>query len=133
VKRQRPPAARATRGAALIEVLLTTVVLGVGLLGLAALTGVSLQANQTAHFRTQATHLIDEIADHARANRSLVIASAALPGADFWNARTAELLPGGTVAAAIDAARDEITVEIAWNDGRNPVAPPTIFTATTRF
>ncbi len=52
----------------LIEVLIALVVLSIGLLGLAALQMTSLQQNQSAYMRSQATLLAYDIADRMRAN-----------------------------------------------------------------
>ena len=56
------------RGFTLTEVLVTLVVLGIGLLGLAGLQARSLQHNNNAYQRTQATFLAYDILDRMRAN-----------------------------------------------------------------
>ena len=55
-------------GFTLIEVLISTVVLSIGLLGMAALVASSIKNNQSAYFRSQATQLAYDIADRMRAN-----------------------------------------------------------------
>lgn len=55
-------------GFTLIEVLIATVVLAIGLLGLAGLQVTSLRNNQSAYNRSQATQLAYDIADRIRAN-----------------------------------------------------------------
>jgi type IV pilus assembly protein PilV len=55
-------------GFTLIEVLIATVVLAIGLLGLAGLQATSLRNNQSAYNRSQATQLAYDIADRMRAN-----------------------------------------------------------------
>ncbi len=115
---QHPMEGRRQDGATLIEVMITLLVLAIGLLGMAALQAVTLRTNQTAYFRSQATNLAYAALDHARANRSQVVATGALPNLAYFNARTAELLPGGTMTAAIDAGNFEIEVTISWTDAR---------------
>ena len=122
--------ARRQRGVTLIEILVTLLVLAVGLMGLAALQGFSLQAGQISYLRTQATNFAYEVADHARANRSVVGASGSIPNADFWNDRVADLLPGGTVAVNANAVG--ITVTVTWTDDRESGADAS-FTIVTRI
>lgn len=62
------PSAAAQRGYTLIEVLVAVVVLSIGLLGLALLTGMSLQDNTRAYQRSIAVFLAYDIADRMRAN-----------------------------------------------------------------
>lgn len=61
------PAPARERGLSMIEVMVAVLVLSLGLLGLAALQGVSLRNNQSANYRTQATNLAYEFIDTARA------------------------------------------------------------------
>ena len=112
--RYRRPAHQ--RGVTLIEILVTLIVLSVGLLGLAALQSFSLQAGQVSLLRTQATNFAYEVADHARANRSVVKTFGNIPNADLWNARAASLLPDGNVAVTVSDM--QITVNITWLDDR---------------
>ncbi len=55
-------------GFTLIEVLIATVILAIGLLGLAALQVNSLKNNQSAYMRTQATQMAYDMADRMRSN-----------------------------------------------------------------
>ncbi len=105
------------RGVTLIEILITLLVLAIGLLGLAAIQGFSLKAGHTSYLRTQATNFAYEVADHARANRSAVLASGNVPNADLWTSRAAELLPSGVVTTNVNT--DQITVTITWLDDRD--------------
>jgi type IV pilus assembly protein PilV len=57
------------QGFTLIEVLISTLVLTVGLLGIAAMQMVSFQTNQSAYMRSQATFLAQDILDRMRANQ----------------------------------------------------------------
>jgi type IV pilus assembly protein PilV len=62
-------AARAQQsGFTLIEVLVSVLVLSIGLVGVAALQGVSLKNTQSAFMRSQATALAYDLADRMRAN-----------------------------------------------------------------
>ncbi|MEM1081555.1 MAG: type IV pilus modification protein PilV [Pseudomonadota bacterium] len=98
----------------LIEILITLLVLAIGLLGLAALQGFSLQSGQTSYLRTQATNLAYEVTDFTRSNRS--IATAGWVEAEF-QPRVANLLPAGTVAVTLDAA-GRVDVTITWQEDR---------------
>lgn len=87
------------RGATLIEVLVSVVVVSLGLLGLGVLQGVSLRGNTNAFMRTQATNVAYEIIDQMRANRMQIrfrggYASQQL---DDWEQRVSAALPGGTL------------------------------------
>jgi type IV pilus assembly protein PilV len=57
-------------GFTLIEVLIATLVLAVGLLGLAGLQAASIKNNQSAYNRSQATQLAYDMADRMRANKN---------------------------------------------------------------
>lgn len=129
----RPNGAALQRGVTLIEILITLIVLAVGLLGLAALQGVSLQSGQVSYLRTQATNFAYEVADHARAYRSQIEATGNIPNAGFWNARAGELLPGGQVGTAVAGADNQIiTVTVTWLDDREE-ATTASFGITTRI
>ena len=107
-------------GTTLIEVLITLLVLAIGLLGVVAMQGFSLQANQVSYVRTQATNLAYELADHARANRSVIAASGNVPNAGYWSAKAAELLPDATISTSVtNAATDGIVeITVTWLDDR---------------
>lgn len=101
----------------MIEILITLLVLAVGLLGLAALQGVSLQTGQVAYQQTQAVNIASAVADFARANRSR---------ADNWIKTESEALAqelatqrlsngSATVAVGTD---NQITITINWTESR---------------
>lgn len=131
-------------GFTLIEVLVATVVLSIGLLGLAALQANNLKNNQSAYFRSQATQLAYDIADRMRANvtasnsylSSTMAVTAATQQADCTTvsdtctpANMAEndlydlkialatALPGGT--ATIANAGGVFTVTVNWDDNHD--------------
>lgn len=81
------------RGAGLIEVLISVLVLGVGLLGIVAMQATALRNNQSALERTQATIQTYSILDAMRAN-----AEAARAGA--YNIPRTCAVPAGTATLA---------------------------------
>lgn len=123
------------RGLGMIEILITVLVLSVGLMGLAALQGFSLQTNQDAYLRSQATNAVYEVIDHLRANRSVVMAGT-VPDEAELEARVATLLPDGDLEITIDSADDGIvTVTVTWFDDRrtdDSDAQQLSFSATSR-
>lgn len=80
-------------GFSLMEILIALVVLGVGLLGIAALQAISLKSNHGAYQRTQATFLAYDMMDRMRANRTAALAESY----DITMAATS--LSGSTLAA----------------------------------
>lgn len=56
------------KGISLIEVLVAAVIIAIGLLGLAGLQTRSLQMNQSAHYRSQASYYAYDIVDAMRMN-----------------------------------------------------------------
>jgi len=103
---------RRASGVTLIEVLISLLVLSIGLLGVAALQGFTLQANQGAYFRTQAVNTAYEVADFIRTNRGA-------PDAivwDVWQTRVSQQLPEGVLAVDID--NNIATVEVSWQEDR---------------
>lgn len=138
----RPRAARA-RGFTLIESLVALLVLSIGLLGIAAMQLASLQANNGAFQRTQATFLAQDMADRMRANRTAAIngeydfefgtaapdepATVAEGDIALWKGRLAATLPAaasGDEADAPDAeistdlATNTVTISIRWDDSK---------------
>ena len=111
------------RGVSLIEVLIAVLVLSIGVLGLAALQGVSLQANQSAYHRTQATNLAYEIADYTRVNRSAAINSGAVPLLPAWQNFVDQRLPNGALTVTWNGAIEEIVVTVTWDESRLSDAP----------
>lgn len=131
-------------GFTLIEVLVSTVVLSIGLLGLAGLQANNLKNNQSAYFRSQSTQLAYDIADRMRANvtasnnylSSHMTVAAATQQADCttvsaactpekmaqndlyeFKSALATALPGGT--ATITSAGNVFTVTVSWDDNHD--------------
>ncbi|WP_297574827.1 type IV pilus modification protein PilV [uncultured Deefgea sp.] len=62
-------------GLSLIEVMVSVMILGLGLLGLAALQTRSVMMNQSSYYRSIAADLAAELSDRIRANRTPFLAS----------------------------------------------------------
>ncbi|HET6545220.1 MAG TPA: type IV pilus modification protein PilV [Rhodanobacteraceae bacterium] len=124
------------RGFSLLEVLIALLVFSLGMLGLAALQSYSIKANQSAHFRSQATALANTILDNIRANRTSLAdyydntyaaVDCATPPAGsgaaldlaLWQQQIACQLPDGRGTVAPIAGTNEVAVCIRWNDARD--------------
>ena len=133
--------AQRQHGAPLIEVLVAMFILAIGLLGLAGLQAVSVQSNQGAYYRSQATILAADIADRMRANRGAALAgdyAQSSPPSTIsapsdtstpaqrdlaeWNNRLATSLPQGT--GTIVTSSNIVTISISWNDARARIKSP---------
>jgi len=103
------------KGFTLIEVLIATLVLAVGLLGLAGLQAASIKNNLSAYNRSQATQLAYDMADRMRANKN-----------ESLNPATGSVIAAGTyltmaaTAAAVQANCATVTgcstAQMAQND-----------------
>ncbi|PNF71278.1 type IV pilus modification protein PilV [Stutzerimonas stutzeri] len=122
---------RRAAGFSLIEVLVSMLVLGIGILGMAALQLNSMKFNQTAAVRTQATFLAYDMSDRLRANRADArggsydtdLDDAAPAGANItatdlrqWKAALGTQLPAG--AGAIERSGNVISITVQWSEGR---------------
>jgi len=122
-------------GFTLLEILIAIVILSVGLLGLAGLQARSLQANQSALMRSQATVLAYDILDRMRANRATARAggydqnmadaapaSGTIQADDVisWLDELSTRLPGGD--GAIQVNTDVVTITVQWDDRRASAA-----------
>jgi len=124
-------------GIALIEVLVAVLILAVGLLGMAAMQGVSTQMTNGAEQRTQAILLSADMMDRIRANRSNRLAYNGIDvdpavttcATDFalnnastvsqndiaeWSNLVVCLLPEGTATETVNNASGEVVVTIDW-------------------
>lgn len=150
---KRPTVSRPRqKGFALIEALIAALVLAVGLLGMAALQGVSLKMNHGSYVRSQATNLAYEIADAMRANRlnapSYAAAYAAIscvpnlsPGSSGvvvtddiaeWRNRLACLLPLGRGAIALPT-NARATITVTWDETRYGGSATESFSVSTEL
>ncbi|MDN3639509.1 type IV pilus modification protein PilV [Simiduia curdlanivorans] len=118
--------ARHQKGATLIEILITVLILAVGLLGVAALQTQSLSFNRDAYHRSQASVLAYDIIDRMRLNRQNILqynigvadadpSAGSLPGDDViaWRALLASALPQGIGGINCDA-NDFCTIAVQW-------------------
>lgn len=115
-----------------MEVLVTLLVLGVGLLGLASLQARGLKFNHDAHVRSQATTLATAIMDDMRANRASAALYTQPPDPNLtcqpsdsedasvaktlrcWHASISNVLPSGTATIAANGALFDVTIQ--WVD-----------------
>ncbi|PQJ97592.1 type IV pilus modification protein PilV [Chromatium okenii] len=126
------------QGFTLLEVMISALVLSVGLLGLAALQGVSLKMSQGSYLRVQAVNLAYEIIDAMRANKpnaasydgtwaaitgnqtfaTAYSSGAAIATADLtaWRNHLA-YLPSGTATISVTGGT-MVTVTITWDESR---------------
>lgn len=125
------------KGATLIEVLITVVILSIGLIGLAGLQTTSVQSNQSAYYRSQATILAYDLADRMRANRTEaltndyvinfptsasdndVTGSQADKDLAEWLNNLALNLPDGT--GKVERTDTLITISVRWDDNRGRI------------
>lgn len=116
------------RGVSLVEVMVATVVLSLGLLGLAGLQASGLRVGQSSVHRSQAAQLAYDVIERMRANSAragdyVIELADAPPEGESIAARDLRdwrvglrLLPSGTGSIAIDGA--EVTVTVQWDDSR---------------
>lgn len=122
---------RHSRGLTLIEVLVTMVLLGIGLVGLAGLQLRGMQVNQGATFRSQAAILAEDLADRMRVDHDTAKAHTydanwtanSVPGATVvgpllvdWIGRLGSL-PDGCVVVTT-ANFPQVTITVTWDDSR---------------
>ncbi|WP_295467940.1 type IV pilus modification protein PilV [uncultured Pseudomonas sp.] len=140
---------RRQNGATLIEVLVAMLILAIGLLGLAGLQTISVQSNQGAYFRSQATILANDIVDRMRANRVAALANRSSYSVSFptsngnntiagtvaqqdvngWLNALALTLPQGTGSLSLDNTNN-VTVIVCWNDRRAAIKSAQAVAAT---
>jgi len=133
-------AINSSQGFTLIEVLIAILVLAIGLLGMASLTITSLQSNQGAYLRSQASLLSFDIVERMRANLaeatnndSYVLTASSVATTDpgcassgctanqqaqldlfQWRANLAGSIPGST--AVISRTNNQYTITISWQE-----------------
>lgn len=138
------------RGAGLIEVMVTVLILSTSLLGLAALQNRSLQYNHSAYLRSQANILAYDLLDRIRINRanigsySLAVTASPPTGSLLastdlreWRASIAAALPDGKGGISCAAISRICTVTIQWAEqdgiGVDGNADASSFQYTTRI
>jgi type IV pilus assembly protein PilV len=123
-------------GFTLIEVLITILVSGIGLLAFAMLQSTSIRFTQSANYRTHATNLADALFDQVRANRVAVASyvgtyqassaqcTAGTKGSvapavfmEGWSCRLNDAL-GQDAIARVTLDSGVMKVQISWNDER---------------
>src|SRR5690554_8125018 len=146
------PARQSQRGFSLIEVLVAVLILGIGLLGAAALQLLSLQNINNAELRTQATLFAQELSELARtandpttyvqAGGSTATCSALSGEFKLWCEEMSHTLEGATFDSTWDAANLEFSTQINWpermmyldSSGNNAAGEGTSsYTLITRF
>lgn len=126
------------RGATLIEVLVTLLVLSIGLLGMAGLEALSMQSNHSAYYRSQATFLSYDISDRMRANRAVALSGGydvdfpassnahaesgdrAAQDKAQWLNNLASTLPAGTGKVTRNGTL--VSIEVRWDDSRGDIS-----------
>lgn len=152
MRNQTNPLQRRQKGATLLEVLIATVVISIGLLGLAGLQVKSVQNNYNAYIRSQASLLASDLAERMRAapqqtNDYLTNNFPNLSEFDDLNCATVNnldldtagkdllqwrrsvfcLLPEGNVRVTRSALNNNIiNIDIRWNDPRSSNVPETL-------
>ena len=135
---------KAQLGVALLEVLVSLLILAFGLLGMAGLQTVSLRNNQTAYYRTQATMFASDIVERMRGNILAVdnnnydnvagadtascfaaagCTSAQMAAQDVidWNADVVASLPSGAGVVCLDSTANDGTSGAVACDGLGDV------------
>ena len=126
-----PSGHRRQKAVTLIEVLITVVIMGVGLLGLAALQALSIKANRASLQRSYATLYTHDILDSMRANRTAAVTGGAydidfgpppsgsgtIASADLtrWRTALANDLPNGEGQISVDA-NGTATISVRWDE-----------------
>lgn len=119
---------KSMQGIALVEVLVTALVLGVGLMGMAGLQMKSLQYNQASYLRSQANLLAYDVMDRMRLNRERARAGdynqeygayssgGTLARQDLrdWNTSLTSTLPGGQ--GRVNCSNTTCTVDVRWKE-----------------
>lgn len=141
------------RGFTLLEVMIALVIFSIGLLGLADLQIRSVDYNNGAYQRSQASFLISDIMDRMRANKDAALNgsydialgtnppqadcskstsncnSAAQTAADLYEWKQAlAVLPGGdgSVSHTTNGSTTTFTVSVTWNDKNTTTGKSTL-------
>lgn len=95
---------RNQRGASLLEVLITILIMSFGLLGIAGLTAASLQATKMAQFQTTGLQLVNDYAERMRGNALGVGANAYDMTASYTGSTASVTVPTCATADACTSA-----------------------------
>ena len=116
--RKHPLGLKKQQGVSLLEVLVSVLVLGIGLLGVAALQTSSMRNTNSSLERTMAVILTDTLAELLRANPE----AARLGNYAFSDCvGSEELGTAGWVLDVKQATRDDACPIVSWEDGRYTV------------
>jgi type IV pilus assembly protein PilV len=96
-------------GVGLIEVLIAVLVLGVGLLGIAALQAITLRNSSTSAERTQAAMQTYSMLDTLRSQRAAAVAGSFNTGADYQCSTSTTLGTPGTLAGWLADLRNTVS------------------------
>ncbi|MBN8240561.1 type IV pilus modification protein PilV [Marinobacter hydrocarbonoclasticus] len=143
-----PMALTRQAGIGLIEILVTVLILGIGILGVASTQVVSLQMNTQSQSRSQAVLLAEDLLDRIRANPDNIggyaLAQGDAQGADggacdtsfvpangsvaandvaTWENNLACLLPDAERTVVIDGLNNTATVTIDWDQNDQAMNP----------
>lgn len=137
---------RDVQGFGLIEVLVSMLVLGIGILGMIGLQLNALHYNQTAAFRSHATFMAYDIADRMRANApaalagsySIGLSDAAPTGSSIastdlreWKLAMASQLPVGN--GSVSKNGDIYSITVQWDESKSGGISAQQFVFTTRL
>ncbi|PAU55673.1 type IV pilus modification protein PilV [Pseudomonas indica] len=140
------PSRNTMKGFSLIEILISMLVLGIGILGMVGLQLNAMKVNQTASVRSQATFLAYDIVDRMRANTPAALAgsydialtAAASTGTSIadqdirtWKAALSSQLPAGT--GAISRSGQTLRVIVQWDESKVGGQGAQQFTFETRL
>jgi type IV pilus assembly protein PilV len=147
-RRRRRTSRAAARGVGLIEVLVAVLVLGIGLLGVAAMQATALRNSQSSLERSQGVMHVYTILDAMRANPQVARAggynmgmTCAPPSAgtlvandqNAWIDMLQQNL-GPTACGQVTCAGAVCTISVRWDDSRGTAgATAQTFTTTTRI
>lgn len=120
---RRPRALRHARGFAIVEVLVSTLIFAVGVLGIVGLQAGMTRAQTQAKLRGDATYLAAELVGLMWADRpNLALYASAqcatLVRCQDWSQKVGRALPGASTAVTVDATSGVVTIAISWTTGQ---------------
>jgi type IV pilus assembly protein PilV len=135
---------KSMHGASLIEVLVAMVILAIGMLGLAGLQLSSMNNNQSAFYRSQATFLANDMLDRVRVNKAAIadyavdVADDAATGSDAvavadvdeWLGYVTDSLPDGEASVVVNG--NQVTIRVEWDDKRGDQSGDSCYVSGTR-